>query len=385
MKIVADENIPLLGDFFSSIGDVHTFPGRSLGPAQVKDADILLVRSVTRVDPVLLKGARVRFVGTTTIGLDHIDTDYLDEQGITYVNAPGCNAISVVEYVISSLVLLVEMEQARLEDKSVGIIGCGQIGGRLARKLKKLGVRVLMNDPPLARQGVAGLVSLDEVLKADIITLHVPLTKSGAFATQHLIDSTVLNQLSEDQVLINSSRGGVVDNRALLSKLEKHPGFRVVLDVWENEPRIDTGLLGKVAIGTPHIAGYSLDGKAKGTEMVYREVCQYLGLQCREKASGFLPEPPLTELGFGQQADADQAVATAIRAVYDVRMDDCRTRSGLHLSPDGFADYFDRLRKDYPVRREFGSVNIRLKNRHGQLADKLKALGFTLAAPTTER
>ncbi|PIE43424.1 MAG: 4-phosphoerythronate dehydrogenase PdxB [Gammaproteobacteria bacterium] len=378
MKIVADENIPLLKDFFASIGEVYAVPGRSLEPNQVKDADILLIRSVTQVDQSLLKDSNVRFVGTATIGLDHIDCDYLDQHGIVYANAPGCNALSVVEYIFSCLTVLAEIDQIRLEEKSVGIVGCGHIGGALAKKLKKLGVEVLINDPPLARMGVRGLVSLDDVLKADIISLHVPLTKTGQFATEHLIDQKVLMQLSENQVLINSSRGRVVDNGALLQKLEKQPGFRVVLDVWENEPAIATRLLEKVIIGTPHIAGYSLDGKAKGTEIVCRELCQYLGLPGPNKAARFLPMPPLTTLGFSSQADTDWAVTTAIRASYDVRIDNWKLKNKMHLAATEFASHFDRVRKDYPVRREFGTIKVMLDNTSPKLADKLKTLGFVL-------
>lgn len=379
MKIVADENIILLDKFFSQFGEIVRVSGRQITPEHVRDADVLLVRSVTPVNEQLLGGSSVRFVGTATIGLDHLDTGYLQANNIRYVNAPGCNANSVVEYVLSVLVLLAEFDQFRIQDKTVGIIGYGHVGKLLAYRLRKFGVKVLVNDPPLEKEGESGLVSLDEVLlQADIISLHVPLTTDGDYPTFHLFNEELLARLSTDQALINTSRGSVIDNKALLLKLKEYPNMRVVLDVWENEPNISPELLDRVVLGTPHIAGYSMDGKAIGSEMVYRELCQFLGLPARMKAGQFLPEPPLTKLGFSSQAEEAWAVATAIRASYDVRVDNWKLKGKKNAGEEVLAAHFDHMRKTYPARREFCNVKVQLKNVEAGLLHKLNALGFKI-------
>ncbi len=378
MKIVADENIALLDKFFSQLGEITRVSGRQLTADQVRDADVLLVRSVTPVNEALLAGSSVRFVGTATIGLDHLDTVYLDAQGIKYANAPGCNANSVVEYVFSVLTLLAEYDQFRIQDKTVGIIGYGNVGKALAVRLKKFGVNVLINDPPLQDEGAQGLCSLEEVLQADILTLHVPLTEDGDHPTHHLFDEARLASLANHQYLINTSRGSVIDNQALVGKLKATPDFRVVLDVWENEPAINPELLDRVILGTPHIAGYSLDGKAIGSEMVYRELCQFLGFPARHKAGQFLPEPPLTKLGFSSAADETWALSTAIRASYDVRVDNWKLKSKKNLATETLAQHFDHMRKHYPARREFCNIKIQLKNVEAGLLHKFNALGFKI-------
>lgn len=383
MKIVADENIPLLKSVFESIGEITTYPGREISNEHLADADVLLVRSVTSVNKALLKGTPVRFVGSATIGLDHVDIDYLQKQKIVYANAPACNANSVVEYVLSCLSFMSEYYQFDLSDKSVGVVGCGNVGGLLTKRLKKLGVTVKRNDPPLslslgADQGKKiEFVSLDEALACDIITFHVPLVKNGEFPTHHLLDKKRISKLRADQIVINTSRGSVVDNDALLKKLDSNPGMPIVLDVWENEPNINTDLLKKVAIGTPHIAGYSFDGKAVGTEMIYLALCKYLGLPARQKVAQYLSEPPLTKLAFSGQADADWVINTAIRACYDVRSDHWRLRKAASNEVD-IAKVFDKLRRQYPVRREFHNTKILLKNVDSEIHNRLKTLGFKM-------
>lgn len=379
MKIVADENIPLLKPLFEQFGEIVTYSGRNITADKVRDADVLLVRSVAKVTRKLLEGSSVRFVGTATIGLDHVDVDYLNEAGIAFANAPACNANSVVEYVLSCLSFMSEYYQFKLEDRTVGIIGCGNVGGLLAKRLGKLGVTVKLNDPPLAliNNGV-DYVSLDEVLKCDIISLHTPLEKVGDYPTHHLIDEAALQGLSDKQILINTSRGAVIDNAALLEKLQAYPDFPVVLDVWESEPKINLDLLRKVTIGTPHIAGHSLDGKAHGTEMIYHSLCRFLGFPARQKAAQYLPEAPISKMAFTGQADCGWLINTIIRACYDVRSDHWRFRSALLSVDADVAAEFDRLRREYPIRREFHNTQIQLKNLNSEVFNRVKNLGFRM-------
>lgn len=381
MLIVADENIPLLDSFFGDIGEIRRVSGRNLSPADVRDADILLVRSVTRVNEELLKGSRVRYVGTSTIGTDHVDVAWLESQGIAFSAAPGCNANSVAEYVLSVLSLYAE-KQGRddWETLSVGIVGAGNVGSELARKLDRLDFTVRLCDPLRAEQeeDADGFCSLDDVLECDVISLHTPLTKKSAHATFHMVDGEKLDRLTAGQLLINTSRGEVIDSAALLERLQRPNAPTVVLDVWEQEPRINPLLVDAVWLATPHIAGYSLEGKVQGTEMVYQALCRFLGLPVRKKAGQYLPEPALSKLSFTSAAEETGAGNIAMRSCYDPRRDDARLRLTMDLPAEDRATAFDRLRKNYPVRREFSSVKIQLKGTSKSLQDTFRALGFKL-------
>ncbi|WP_092024133.1 4-phosphoerythronate dehydrogenase PdxB [Marinobacter zhejiangensis] len=380
MLIVADENIPLLDSFFGDFGEIRRVSGRLMKAEDVADADVLLVRSVTRVTPSLLQGSRVKFVGTATIGTDHIDQAWLEENGIAFCAAPGCNANSVVEYVLSVLALYAE--RRGIEDwseLSVGIVGVGNVGGELARKLDRLGFTVKLCDPPRAEvEPEVDFATLDEALDCDVVTLHTPLEIGGAHPTYHLLGADRLQALRGDQLLINTSRGEVVDNQALLNRLGQPEAPVVALDVWEQEPVIMPELVNKVWLATPHIAGYSLEGKLQGTEIIYQAVCRFLGFPVRKQAGQFLPEPALSKLSFTSSAEDDAAAFTAMRCCYDPRRDDANLRlvMGLDASERGAA--FDRLRKDYPVRREFSSVKVQLKGTSKILRDTFKDLGFKL-------
>lgn len=375
MKIVADENITFLNRFFDDMGEVLSLPGREIGPEDVVDADVLLVRSVTPVNANLLEGSSVNFVGTCTIGTDHLDIDYLDNNKITWANAPGSNANSVVEYVVSCLSILTETHNFSWEDSRIGIVGFGNVGSLLAQRLTQLGIDYCACDPFIDSEE---LTSLDEVMSCDLITLHVPLTTDGEHPTFHMIDEQCLNALSERQILINTSRGSVVDNKALNQKLIKQPRFTSILDVWENEPEIDPELCSRVFLGTPHIAGYSFDGKVSGTEMVYQKLCNTLGLPVRHKAAQFLEEPPLSKMVFTSMADHDWCLHTAIRACFDVRHDNSVLKASLELAPNERRQTFDALRKNYRCRREFSGVKIQLKQGDSALSRKFKALEFNL-------
>lgn len=382
MLIVADENIPLLDAFFGDIGEIRRVTGRTLTRDQVEDADILLVRSVTPVGPGLLEGTRVKFVGTTTIGTDHVDLDWLEQQGIAFAAAPGCNASSVAEYVLSVLSLFAERQgRDDWSSLSVGIVGVGNVGGTLARVLDRLGFEARLCDPP--RQDAEPesdevFVSLAEALECDVVTLHTPLTRTGAHATHHMISSAELAALRPDQLLINSGRGEVIDNQALKHRLEQADAPLAALDVWEGEPRIDPELVALTWLATPHIAGYSLEGKVQGTEMIYQALSQFLGLPVRKKAGQFLPEPAMSKVSFTSNAAEDAAIRIALRACYDPRQDDARLRLAMTGTPEERGMAFDQLRRDYPVRRECSSLKVQLKGSSKSLQDSFKAIGFKL-------
>ena len=376
MHIIADENIPFVKTAFSTVGSVDVLPGRQITHADLQTADILLVRSVTAVNQTLLQNTPVKFVGTATIGYDHIALDYLQQQRIGFANAPGCNATSAAEYVISALLVMAQRRDFELSQKTVGIIGCGNVGSRVLQKLNALGIKCLIYDPPLqAKQpDVHTFVDLDTVLTADVVTLHVPLEKQGDHPTYHLVNQAFLDKLSDDAILINTARGDVIDEAALFTALEKHPNLSVILDVWPQEPNINLDLLQKVELATPHIAGYSFDGKVLGTQMIYQAVCHYFGFSPTWDKHTFLPEPPLKKLVFTDSATDEMALFKAVMACYDIRQDDAKLR--LITQKQKIGEFFDHLRKHYPLRREFSCVTVDVPQEKQQLMSWLRGLGF---------
>lgn len=374
MKIVADANIPFAEEAFGSLGQVTLLPGRAIGPEQVRDADVLIVRSVTPVGPALLEGSRVRFVGSATIGLDHVDEPYLHTRGIAFAYAPGSNANSVAEYVIAALLAL---GRERYEGRILGIIGVGRIGTLVQEKALALGMTVLANDPPLERAGRAGLVSLEELLcNSDIVTCHVPLTREGPDATFHLLDEARLVLLQPHAAVINTARGAVVDNAALLRALRGGRLGGAVLDVWEHEPEPDPALVEAVTLGTPHIAGYSFDGKVNGTKMLYDAVCAFLG---RGRDRGF-PNVPSEGNAPPVEIEADASLDGILRSLvgkaYDIRRDDAALRASLKLPQPERARAFDLLRAEYPRRLEFRHTRVVLPPNLSRLRKALSGLGF---------
>ncbi|WP_106478603.1 4-phosphoerythronate dehydrogenase PdxB [Phytohalomonas tamaricis] len=378
MRILADKNIPLAEEFFGNYGEIVRVPGREINAAHVRDVDIVLARSITRVDQALLEGSKVRFVGTATIGTDHVDVDWLRANNIGFANAPGCNADSVVDYVLSSLLLLTEEEGCRLRDKTVGIVGAGNVGKRLHERLIDLDINCLICDPPRAEaEGRKDFLSLDALIeRADVICMHTPLIRQGEHATYHLLDRERIQTLRAGQILISAGRGACVDNTALRERLERKHDLRVVLDVWENEPAIDQALYALVDIATPHIAGYSLDGKMRGTEMVYQAVCRHFGLPIRCKLGQLKPEPWLRRLVLSGWAPPLEALSTCVRACYDVRRDVLGfDRYQRRL---GMAQGFDAYRAEYPTRREFSTLRLELKRNAGELRETLESFGFNI-------
>lgn len=375
MQIVADENIPLLDEFFAAFGDIRRYPGRAIDRAALGDAEVLLVRSVTRVDRALLQGSKVRFVGTCTIGTDHLDLEYFAEAGIAWSSAPGCNARGVVDYVLGCLLTLAERSGARLPELRYGVVGAGQVGGRLVEVLRGMGWDVRVCDPP--RQAAEGgdFVDLPSILRdCDVISLHTPLDAG----TRHLIGATELPQLKPGAWLINASRGAVVDNAALKAHLQGGADLLVALDVWEGEPLVDAELAALCQLATPHIAGYSLDGKLRGTAQIYQAYCRAMQLDEAVQLSDLLPAPWLEAVQLHESADIGWALASLCRMVYDPRRDDADFRRALVGDDGQRRAAFDALRKHYPYRREIEGLPVTLSGDAAHLAQLATALGCRL-------
>ena len=374
MKIVVDENIAFAEEVFSQFGDVLPFAGRKITNAILKNADALIVRSITLVDENLLKNTKIKFVGTATIGKDHIDTNYLDENNITFADAKGCNADSVAEYVYTALLKIAVDNKLTLKDKSIGIIGVGNIGSRVANYAETLGLKVYKNDPPKQRAGErSNYVSLKEALKADIITLHVPLNKTGFDKTFHLLDEKKLNKIKSSAIIINTSRGEVIDNKALLGIIDKKH-HKVILDVWEDEPLINTDLLQKVVLGSSHIAGYSLEGKVNGTKMIYDALCRFTN-----HLNDWKPKLPVVEnniIDVSSAKNIEEKLHFIFKLIYNIEADDSAMREMIEMDKNLRAAYFDTLRKEYPFRREFNNYTILIEETDKQLKDILEAFRF---------
>jgi len=347
MKIVADQNIPLLKEFFSPLGEVVSLAGREITRNDLVDCSLLIVRSVTKVDQALLEGTPVKFVGTCTIGLDHIDIDYLNQRGIQWANAPGCNANGVVQYVFSAMANLMPDWQT----KTVGIIGCGSIGSRLYTRFKKLGVQVKCYDPFLSAQEQDALVSFDEVLNSDIITCHTPLTHFGDHPSFHLLNKPAYLQIPKGALIINSCRGGVLNEAQLLEVLPEKQ-FKLAIDVWENEPQLNDDFLNAVHIATPHIAGYTLEGRENGTAMVYEALLKFLKIEGQEVANIVTNDVIQWQGQCENENTLTDDLNTVLRQCYSMIEDDKSLRAG-KLSDHDFGKYFDGLRKNYPHRREY--------------------------------
>jgi len=469
MRIVADANIPFVRECLSSVGDVQVLGGREITPQVLANADALLVRSITPVNEQLLKGSNVRFVGTATIGFDHVDRMYLERNRIGFASAPGSNANSAAEYVVAGLLEVARRRGLRLEGKSIGVIGVGNVGSRVARKCEALGMEVRRNDPPLARsvpvraysterltaslQTDPRYVPLDALYECDFITIHTPLTREGIDKTFHLADAGFFSRLKAGAVFVNASRGAVVDSEALKAAIRAGRLEAVVLDVWEGEPDIDVGLLERVDLGTPHIAGYSFDGKVSGMIMIYRSLCEHFGLTPEFDVKDFLPAPPIPRLevgaimggsdraereekvtgeglekgesglysstksrssislknGKGESLDArcsesrlqagqdrvnaelqtslsssdptatdEEFLARIVERIYSIAQDDRNTREIANQPAQERGRFFDMLRKNYPVRREFQNTTVMLDLPRRSLGEKLAGIGFVV-------
>lgn len=372
MKFIIDDKIPYIKGALEPFGEVLYLSGPKTTPAIAKDADAIITRTRTKCNEQLLAGSSVKFIATATIGYDHIDTDYCAKAGIQWTNAPGCNSKSVEQYIASALFVLAQQKGFELKGKTIGVVGVGQVGSKVARLCELLGMKVLLNDPPRARvEGPDQFCSLGEIMQqADIITLHVPLNLQGEDATFHLADSKFFESLKRQPIVINSCRGEVLDTLSAKTALKKGQISGLVIDCWEHEPDIDLELLGIVDLATPHIAGYSKDGKANGTSMSIQAISCFFGLgidhwQAQEVE---LPENTHIELE-GLNLSQEAIVGKAVLATYDIRTDDAALRN----NPEAF----EKLRGDYPLRREFPVYTIHARNSQSTL-DTLKALGFKI-------
>jgi erythronate-4-phosphate dehydrogenase len=375
LTIVADENIPYAREAFAPFGTVHLLPGRHLTSDELRGADALLVRSITKVNESLLHCTPVRFVGTATIGTDHVDLEYLQANNIAFAAAPGCNANSVGEYIAAALLVLAGRQGRPLAGRTLGIIGHGNAGRAVETRAHALGMQVVLHDPPRAQATRdQAYRALGEALDCDFISLHVPLTRGGEHPTFHLVDQTFLRAMRPDAFLLNSSRGAVIDNPALLHALKQQQLAGAVLDVWEGEPAINAALAEYVAIATPHIAGYSFDGKVAGTRQIHESFCANFGFDPAWSIDSLLPPPAVPALTLHPAGEA--TVSSAVRAVYDILADDNALRHTLTLPAQERPLAFDRLRREYPQRREFHHTHITLQPHDPALAEQLRGLGF---------
>ena len=351
MKIVIDNKIPFIEGVFEPHAEVVYKRGAEITRQDVADADALIVRTRTKCNAELLKGSKVRFIATATIGFDHIDTEFCAKEGIHWTNAKGCNSSSVLQYVFTALVALEVKHRFKLKDKTIGIVGVGSVGEKVARYAMALGMKVLLCDPfRVVDEWRDFYVPFSEISKTDIITFHVPLSRDGEYASYHLADAAFFEQLSPDALLINTSRGEVVDGAALKQALKNNKILDAVLDVWESEPHIDLELLALVAIGTPHIAGYSLDGKATGTAMSVHSISRFFNLPLLNWTATGLPYLKAVDV----QLEAGQSYSDIFTYTYNIYSDDQRLRQ----NPDAF----ELQRESYPVRREFSAYRYFCKN-----------------------
>ena len=373
MKVVCDSAIPFLKGALEPYCQVVYVHGSEICREMVMDADALVIRTRTRCNATLLEGTKVRFIATATIGYDHIDTQWCESNGIRWTNAPGCNSWSVQQYIGSLLVTMSRTLGFSFRERTLGIVGAGNVGSKVARLAALLGFRVLLCDPPRARrEGSGQFVSLDEIIsRSDIITLHVPLIRDGEDATFHLFDDSRLASMNRNQILINSSRGEVVDGAALKNALAQKKILAASLDVWENEPQIDTQLLSLLFTGTPHIAGYSVDGKATGTTMSVQALGKFFDLPCRDWEVTKVPQSVQpSEFSIDTTGKTPQEVlADAILHTYDIRTDDAALRANTAS--------FEKQRSNYPVRREFPAFCVRtLNDDTGRSTVFLREAGF---------
>lgn len=351
MRLVVDENMAAGRRAFAAFGDVVTVPGREIDTEDVSRADALMVRSVTRVDRALLGGSHVRFVGTATSGFDHIDRAWLADRGIAFAYAPGCNASAVADWVIAALAALHAAGRRRFGSGSVGVVGAGHVGSRVASRLRALGYSVLVCDPPRAEaEGGEGFVDLATALECDVVTLHVPLVKDGPHPTRALIDGAALERMPAGSVLMNAARGGVVDEDALATRLDDGPDLVTAIDTWSGEPAIDAALLPRIDLATPHIAGHTVEGRLRGTAMIATAAASHFGVSNAWDWRNELPPSPDAATGVDP--------AEAVLAAWDPRADDARLRGLLREPPQRRGRAFDRIRAACPQRREFASFSV---------------------------
>lgn len=372
--IIADEKIPFLKGALESVAEIYYLPGKKINREIVRDADALIIRTRTRCDSELLENSTVKFIATATIGYDHIDTGYCNSRNIRWTNALGCNSSSVEQYIVAALLEMAYKHGFRLKDKTIGIVGVGNVGSKVARISKAMGMRVLLNDPPRERaEGSGEFTSLDVIRnEADIITLHVPLNYSGMDKTLHLVNSDFFSGLKNSIILFNTSRGEVVETHSLRQAIRSGKIMDTVLDVWENEPAPDIELLNIAGIATPHIAGYSVDGKANGTMMSIKALSGFFRLGMDEWKPPGLPGTEIRDIVIDCGGMTEQEIIHEVyRKTYNILEDDQSLRSNIAG--------FEELRGNYPVRREAPYYTLRLNNNPWEDLEKVfTELGFSV-------
>ncbi|MGE4286016.1 MAG: 4-phosphoerythronate dehydrogenase [Phycisphaerae bacterium] len=360
MKILADKHIPHIAEAIAGLGEAVIKHGSEMTAQDFKDIDAYLGRSVRKIGVAELEGSSLQYVSTASAGFEHVDTAYLASRGIEFVSAAGCNATSVADYVLAALLELACERGFSLSGKSIGVVGVGNVGKRVALRCEALGMKVVRNDPPLEREtGNKIYRPIEEVQQCDIITFHTPLIKSGPYKTLGLFDSTFAAKMKQGTILINASRGAVTDTNAVLDSIASGKISDAVIDVWEGEPSISFELLGAAYIATPHIAGHALDSKVRAMRMVVDGLCRHFGIEKRINESDYLPAPELPELTIKTSGESlEQTLLGAVRRVYDIRRDDAALRECMAMDKARAATHFDMLRKNYPVRRELRNTQI---------------------------
>lgn len=373
MRIVADDKIPFLKGALEPYAEVVYIPGKQIKMEMLKDSDALLIRTRTICNENLLEGTSIRFIGTATIGFDHIDTDYCSKNKIIWTNAPGCNSSSVQQYIAAALLRISSEHHFNLKDKTLGIIGVGNVGSKVEKFARSVGMNVLLNDPPRARiEGKKNFHSLNTVLSgSDILTVHVPLNIVGEDQTWHLFNEESFKKIKRGAWFLNSSRGEVSDTYSLKNALNSGMLSGAVIDVWENEPNIDLELLQQAFIATPHIAGYSTDGKANGTSMVVNSLTKYFNLPSENWYPSDVPPPasPYISIDCNNKSE-EEIIREAVIHTYNIDKDNSMLRISIQN--------FEKLRGDYPVRREFTSYTINLKDGTEKVLQTMKSIGFRM-------
>lgn len=381
MKIICAETVLLGHEAFSNAGTTVVVPDREITREHLLDADALIVRSKTKITDELLRDTPVKFIGTATAGTDHINADWLESHGIHWCAAPGCNANSVSEYLVAALLVLRRRHGFDLEGKTIGVIGCGNVGSRVIKKCRALGMNILRNDPPLAAlSSDSDFHSLETLLtESDIITLHVPLVKHDAWPTERMADSHFFEQLKPGAIFINAARGSVCDYDALLNAKADGAVSRMVIDVWSPEPAFRTDVIKRADLASPHIAGHSYEGKLNGTIACYNELCNFFEIAKEWNIAASLPTPEISSVDIDCTGRADEDVLhDIIQKLYDVETDDNLIREAAVHNEIERARNFDRLRKNYRIRREFMNTEVRTMNASESLLRKIKALEFVI-------
>ncbi|HDJ34289.1 MAG TPA: 4-phosphoerythronate dehydrogenase [Bacteroidetes bacterium] len=371
LKITADEQIPFLRSVLEPYARVEYLPGNLIRKDHLKNTDALIIRTRTRCNPSLLEGTRIRFIATATIGYDHIDTGYCSRKGIAWANAPGCNASSVMQYMASVLAFLHLQKHISFSEQVLGIIGVGHVGKKVHQLASLMGIPVLLYDPPRARaEGRQGFSTLDEIFeRATLLSFHVPLNRKDPDKTYHMGNAEFFKRMQQPFILINTARGEVLETRGVLEAMESGKIKAAVLDVWENEPHVDSTLLKNALIATSHIAGYSTEGKANGTAMSVRSLARHFGLPLENWYPHPLPEPGNRDI-FPEGKHETEILCSALLKAYPVQQDSQKLKN----NPGSF----EQLRDHYPVRREYGAYRIHIQHHHTGFRKKLSTLGFEI-------